>query len=145
MTWPGLALGGGAGYRPRVRKVYYDVHLSPYPAFAGTLQYRHRRLTKKDRRPAHYGGCIRLLLLEVSRWACVALCAGDNFQCLTVNSLKKFVSPFNRIRLDLNRQRKAMQISLVIVNDAEGLWHSSMIAPDQLWNAPAEGVGTTSH
>jgi hypothetical protein len=50
---PDLVLGGGAGYCPRVRKVYYDGHLSPYPACAGTSQYRHRRLTNKDpiRRP----------------------------------------------------------------------------------------------
>src|SRR3979411_2222923 len=34
---PALALGGGAGSRPRVRKVYYDSHLSPYPACAGTF------------------------------------------------------------------------------------------------------------
>src|SRR5579862_4036268 len=45
---PDLALGGGAGYCPRVRKVYYDGHLSPYPACAGTHQYRRRRLTNKD-------------------------------------------------------------------------------------------------
>src|SRR5712671_2574415 len=31
-----LGSGGGAGYCPRVRKVYYDGHLSPYPACAGT-------------------------------------------------------------------------------------------------------------
>ena len=43
-----LALGGGAGYCPRVRKVYYDGHLSPYPACAGTFQYRHRRLRNKE-------------------------------------------------------------------------------------------------
>ena len=43
-----LALGGGAGYCPRVRKVYYDGHLSPYPACAGTSQYRRRRLMNKD-------------------------------------------------------------------------------------------------
>src|SRR3989304_7390543 len=32
---PGL--GGAAGYCPRVRKAYYDGHLSPYPACAGTI------------------------------------------------------------------------------------------------------------
>src|SRR5580700_10599804 len=31
-----LRIGGVAGYRPRVRKVYYDGRLSPYPAYAGT-------------------------------------------------------------------------------------------------------------
>ena len=29
VTLPSAALGGGAGYRPRVRMVYYDSHLSP--------------------------------------------------------------------------------------------------------------------
>src|SRR5712672_591734 len=29
-------VGGVAGYRPRVRKVYYDSHLSPYPVCTGT-------------------------------------------------------------------------------------------------------------
>jgi len=32
-----LGLGGGAGYCPRVRKVYCGYHLSPYPACAGPL------------------------------------------------------------------------------------------------------------
>jgi hypothetical protein len=50
-----LALGGGAGYCPRVRKVYYDGHLSPYPACAGTSLYRRRRLTNKD--PLAPAGC----------------------------------------------------------------------------------------
>src|ERR1043165_3076254 len=43
---PGL--GGAAGYCPRVRKVYCNGHLSPYPACAGTLEYRPRRLMKKE-------------------------------------------------------------------------------------------------
>jgi len=34
---PALGSGGGAGYCPRVRKVYYDGHLSPYPACAGSV------------------------------------------------------------------------------------------------------------
>ena len=29
--------GGGAGYRPRVRKTYSDVHLSPYPPCDGPV------------------------------------------------------------------------------------------------------------
>src|SRR5580698_7127006 len=40
--------GGVAGYRPRVRKVYYNGHLSPYPACAGTDEYRRKRLPKKE-------------------------------------------------------------------------------------------------
>src|SRR5271168_1437166 len=33
--------GGGAGYRPRVRKTYSDVHLSPYPPCDGAVDIRH--------------------------------------------------------------------------------------------------------
>jgi len=41
-------IGGVAGYCPRVRKVYYDGHLSPYPACAGTKQYKRKRLPMKE-------------------------------------------------------------------------------------------------
>src|SRR5580700_5612732 len=41
--------GGVAGYRPRVRKVYYDGRLSPYPACAGTKEYRRKWLPKEER------------------------------------------------------------------------------------------------
>ena len=35
--------GGGAGYRPRVRKAYSDNHLSPYPSEDGTLNIEKAR------------------------------------------------------------------------------------------------------
>ena len=42
--------GGGAGYCPRVRKVYYDARLSPYPALAGRhAQYRRAAVKKIGR------------------------------------------------------------------------------------------------
>src|SRR6185437_527231 len=46
-TWTCLDLGGGAGYCPRVRMVYYDARLSPYPSCAGTLNISGFVLQKK--------------------------------------------------------------------------------------------------
>ena len=40
--------GGGAGHCPRVRKVYCEVRLSPYPACAGNVEYRGERRGKKS-------------------------------------------------------------------------------------------------
>ena len=39
--------GGAAGYCPRVRKVYYDARLSPYPALAGRQAQYRRAAVKK--------------------------------------------------------------------------------------------------
>ena len=44
-----MGWGGGAGYRPRVRKAYYNVRLSPYPACAGTQEYRGRERRREGR------------------------------------------------------------------------------------------------
>jgi len=38
-----MGWGGGAGYRPRVRKAYSDNHLLPYPPDGGDYQYRAAR------------------------------------------------------------------------------------------------------
>jgi hypothetical protein len=74
----------------------------------------------------------------------VSLCTLDNLQRSAVDSLKEFISPFNRVGFDLDRQRKSMQISLAILNNPENLRHSSVVATDQLWNTSAEGVGAAS-
>src|SRR3984885_3842995 len=54
--------GGVAGYRPRVRKVYYDGHLSPYPACAGTRNISAKGCKQKSK--PRRRGILRLLAID---------------------------------------------------------------------------------
>ena len=61
--------GGGAGYRPRVRKTYSDVHLSPYPPCDGAADIRHATgKGKVFRRPGRgFPACLSFLRMRVRR------------------------------------------------------------------------------